>query len=106
MVATARTLAPNTGEWQGSLEETVERIRASGGRAHAVACDVTVEADVKSTVERVRSEIGAVDVLINNAGLSVRGSIVDMSVRRLRPGDDGERAWAVPDVQVHCADND
>ena len=80
MVATARTLAPNTGEWQGSLEETVERIKASGGRAHAIACDVTQEADVKSMVERVNSEIGAVDVLINNAGLSVRGSIVDMSV--------------------------
>ena len=80
VVATARTLAPNTGEWQGSLEETVERIKASGGRAHAIACDVTQEADVKSTVERVNSEIGAVDVLINNAGLSVRGSIVDMSV--------------------------
>ena len=80
VVATARTLAPNTGEWQGSLEETVERIKASGGRAHAIACDVTQEAAVKSTVERVNSEIGAVDVLINNAGLSVRGSIVDMSV--------------------------
>ena len=80
VVATARTLAPNTGEWQGSLEETVERIKASGGRAHAIACDVTQEDDVKSMVERVNSEIGAVDVLINNAGLSVRGSIVDMSV--------------------------
>ena len=80
VVATARTLTPNTGEWQGSLEETVERIKASGGRAHAIACDVTQEADVKSTVERVNSEIGAVGVLINNAGLSVRGSIVDMSV--------------------------
>ena len=80
VVATARTLAPNTGEWKGSLEETVERIKASGGRAHAIAGDVTQEGDVKSMVGQVNSEIGAVDVLINNAGLSIRGSIVDMSV--------------------------
>ena len=80
MVATARTLAPNTGEWKGSLEETVERIKASGGRALAIAGDVAVEDDVKSIVERVHSEVGPVDVLINNAGLSIRGSIVDMSV--------------------------
>ena len=80
VVAVARTLAPNTGEWQGSLDETVERIGESGGRAVAMACDVTVEADVKSMVDRVRSEVGPVDVLINNAGLSIKGSIVDISV--------------------------
>ena len=80
VAAVARTLAPGTGEGAGSLEETVERIRASGGRAVAIACDVTDEADVKAMVGRVESEAGVVDVLINNAGLSIRGSIVDMSV--------------------------
>lgn len=80
VAAVARTISANTGEWQGSLEETVERIRASGGRALAIGCDVTDEADVKAMVSRVEGEVGAVDVLINNAGLSIRGSIVDMSV--------------------------
>ena len=80
VVAVARTLAPNTGEWQGSLQETVERIKESGGSALAIACDVTDESDVKEMVSRVESEAGPVDVLINNAGLSIRGSIVDMSV--------------------------
>ena len=80
VAAVARTLAPGTGEGAGSLEETVERIRESGGRAVAIACDVTDEADVKAMVERVESEVRVVDVLINNAGLSIRGSIVDMSV--------------------------
>ena len=80
VAAVARTLAPNTGEWQGSLQETVERIKESGGRALALGCDVTDEADVKEMVKRVEEEVGPVDVLINNAGLSIRGSIVDMSV--------------------------
>lgn len=80
VVAVARTLAPNMGEWQGSLEETVGQIRESGRRALAIACDVTDEAEVDAMVERVKLEVGAVDVLINNAGLSIRGSIVEMSV--------------------------
>ena len=80
VAAVARTISPDTGEWKGSLEETVERIRESGCRALAIGCDVTDEADVKAMIERVESEAGGVDVLINNAGLSIRGSIVDMSV--------------------------
>lgn len=80
VAAVARTLTPGTGEGAGSLEETVERIRESGGRAVGIGCDVTDEADVKAMVERVESEAGAVDVLINNAGLSIRGTIEDMSV--------------------------
>ena len=79
VAATARTLAPNTGDGAGSLEETVGRIRASGGRAIAIACDISKEDDVRAMVDRVGSEAGPVDVLINNAGLSIRGSIVDMS---------------------------
>ena len=81
VAAVARTLAPNTGDWEGSLEETVEKIRESGGRALAIACDVTDEPEVKAMVERVESEAGPVDVLVNNAGLSIRGSIVDLSVK-------------------------
>ena len=80
VAAVARTLAPDTGEGAGSLEETVERIRESGGRALAIGCDVTDEADVKAMIERVESEAGVVDVLINNAGISIHGSIVDLSV--------------------------
>ena len=80
VAATARTLTPNTGDGAGSLEETVGRIRESGGRAHAYACDISEEDQVRSMVERVKSEAGAVDVLINNAGLSIKGSIADMSV--------------------------
>lgn len=79
VAAVARTLAPGTGEGAGSLQETVEKIRESGGRALAIGCDVTDEADVRAMVERVELEVGEVDVLINNAGISIHGSIVDLS---------------------------
>jgi gluconate 5-dehydrogenase len=41
-----------------------------GVRALGMRCDVRAEADVAAVVERTRDELGAVDVLVNNAGTS------------------------------------
>jgi 3-oxoacyl-[acyl-carrier protein] reductase len=49
-------------------EETVEEIRGLGRRALAVRCDVTERAEVDAAVARAVEELGAVDVLVNNAG--------------------------------------
>ena len=49
-------------------EETVEEIRALGRRGIAVRCDVTERAEVDAAVERTVSELGAVDILVSNAG--------------------------------------
>jgi 3-oxoacyl-[acyl-carrier protein] reductase len=49
-------------------ESTAEEIRAMGRRALALKCDVTDREQVAATVARVVDELGAVDVLINNAG--------------------------------------
>ncbi len=48
--------------------ETAQAVRAAGGRASAVALDVTDAASVDGGVERVASELGPVDVLVNCAG--------------------------------------
>lgn len=79
VVAVARTLKSGSGEWEGSLEETVNQINQSGGTVIAIACDVTQEADVESMVNKATADVGPIDVLINNAGLSIKGSIVDLS---------------------------
>src|SRR5438067_11076705 len=50
------------------LEEKAERIAAMGRRALAVPCDVTVDEDIVRCVERTITELGAIDVLVNNAG--------------------------------------
>src|SRR3954454_15283997 len=51
---------------------TVEAIEADGGRALAVACDVTDSAAVNAAAERVVAELGRVDVLVNSAGMAFR----------------------------------
>lgn len=54
-------------EW---LTETVETFRGKGFNVEGVTCDVAVEADVQSVVDATIEKFGAVDVLINNAGIS------------------------------------
>ena len=50
-------------------EETVAQIRAAGGEAAAIGADVTNAAEVRALGERVSSEFGGADVLVNNAGV-------------------------------------
>jgi len=50
-------------------EATAREVRDAGGRAIAVACDVSRADQVKAAVEATVSEFGKLDVLYNNAGL-------------------------------------
>ena len=54
---------------EGSAEETVAQIRAAGGEAAAIGADVTNGAQVRALGERISSEFGGTDVLVNNAGV-------------------------------------
>ncbi len=72
--AIAKTFA-NFGAWVGVLDKnesgatsTAASIRESGGNALAVATDVTRPDDVAMASERILSERGSVDVLVNNVG--------------------------------------
>jgi 3-oxoacyl-[acyl-carrier protein] reductase len=49
-------------------------------RGHAVAGDVTCEADVETAVEDIREHFGPIDILINNAGITGRaGKLWELS---------------------------
>ena len=50
-------------------EQTLAEIRALGGEAVAIAADVRKAAEVRALGDRVSSEFGGVDVLVNNAGV-------------------------------------
>ena len=86
----------------GSGEETVERVRAAGGEATVFRCDVADEASVREAVAATMARYGGVDVLYNNAGIMPEDdhSVTDTSVEIVGPGDGGERARAIPLLQV------
>jgi 3-oxoacyl-[acyl-carrier protein] reductase len=51
----------------------------TGTRPPAIPCDVAREADVQRLIERAVAEVGAIDVLVNNAGLGGTANVVDMT---------------------------
>ena len=53
-------------------EAAVESILATGGRASAIAVDVTDEADCQAMVASTLNAYGRLDILINNAGINIR----------------------------------
>ncbi|GAA3805468.1 SDR family oxidoreductase [Streptomyces coacervatus] len=57
------------------LEAGVEKIRADGGQALAVAADVTDDASVAAAVERIHEAYGTVDLVVNNAGVMLPNPI-------------------------------
>jgi len=58
------------GTWE-ELARAAEAIRAAGGRAHPVTCDVTNRAEVESMVAETVDRFGGLDILVNNAGCAV-----------------------------------
>jgi len=54
-----------------AAQAVAAQIREAGGRAEAVRCDITDRASVDAAVEQVQALLGAVDVLVNNAGWDV-----------------------------------
>ena len=59
--------------------ELVETLRAAGGRAIAAQCDVSQAPAVAKMVEQVKSALGPVDILINNAGIAITRGVDDLS---------------------------
>ncbi|WP_306575213.1 3-hydroxybutyrate dehydrogenase [Oligella urethralis] len=58
-----------------AAQQVVEEIEAAGGRALAIAMDVTREDEVNQGVEALVQAFGAIDVLISNAGIQIIESI-------------------------------
>lgn len=53
-----------------AARETVEAVEALGRRAHAWKCDVANAEECAAVCKEVASELGCVDVLVNNAGVT------------------------------------
>ena len=59
-----------------------------GRRAVGMAADVTQQDDVNAMVARALEEFGRIDILINNAGVNIRGSIDELTYEQFKEVQD------------------
>lgn len=74
------------GRTKSKLEETAQEIVARGGRAVAIAGDVSDESAVIGIVGKVVDELGGLQILVNNAQEYAFGSIAEMDLAELEAG--------------------
>ena len=62
------------------LGQAAEELSALAGQpVFSMPCDVTQEAEVQQLVATAENRLGAIDVLVNNAGLGGTAQLVDMT---------------------------
>lgn len=64
------------------LEEVREEIEARGGKALAIACDVTDSDDVEKVVRETEEAFGGIDVLVNNSGATWGAPAAEMPLEK------------------------
>lgn len=74
-----------TSRHQDEIDDAAEKIRKeTGRRVLALESDVTDRQAVESMVERTLDELGRIDILINNAGINYRTSLLDVDDEKWR----------------------
>ncbi|MDR3286731.1 MAG: glucose 1-dehydrogenase [Prevotellaceae bacterium] len=61
------------------LDELADELTKTGVQVLPVSCDVTDEQQIKSAIDQVISKFGKIDILLNNAGVAVRGGVHQLS---------------------------
>lgn len=66
------------------LEKIAEEISQQSDRVLCVKTDVTKEEDCKNLIDKAVAHFGRIDVLVNNAGISMRAVFKDMDLKVMR----------------------
>jgi 3-oxoacyl-[acyl-carrier protein] reductase len=72
-------LAVNYVSKKKAAQSTVERIMALGRKAIAVQADVSVSSEVNRMVQHVQSELGEIEILVNNAAIAKKRTIEEVT---------------------------
>lgn len=69
---------------EGALRSVSDELRARGIRCAAIRCDVTSQNDCAAAVDAIHAQLGGIDVLVNNAGVTLLSTIASLPLDALR----------------------
>ena len=84
VAVTARTVEEGDHPLEGSLSGTVRSITDAGGTALAVAADLARQEDRRRIVDTVATELGPIDILVNNAAITYFEPVAGFDERHYR----------------------
>ncbi len=84
VVVTARTVDPEESKLAGTIHETAEKIRRSGGAAIATAADLSKASERERLVIETLDQVGSIDVLVNNAAVTYFIPVVDFGPKQFQ----------------------
>ena len=67
---------------QAAAEETLRHIEQAGGKGQVIQADVSSPADIQKLVDQTVRAFGRLDVMVNNAGMETRTSLLDTTERQ------------------------
>jgi NAD(P)-dependent dehydrogenase (short-subunit alcohol dehydrogenase family) len=88
IVATARSSSDSPGKLPGTVDETASMVEAAGRKVMSVGMDVRDEDAVNALAERVYTEWGRCDLLVNNAAIAPPGWSLQEPTKRWRQAVD------------------
>jgi NAD(P)-dependent dehydrogenase (short-subunit alcohol dehydrogenase family) len=101
VVIAARTVAPRR-TLEGTIFQTVDMIKAEGGHAIAIGCDVGNPDDIRNLVEETIGEFGQLDIVVNNAADMTGHELepmVEAMLGRSDPGTESAASAAKPSIR-------
>jgi NAD(P)-dependent dehydrogenase (short-subunit alcohol dehydrogenase family) len=84
VAVTARTTQQRDERLPGTIHETASAITDAGGRAIAIAADLSVQEDRERIIREAEAELGPIDILVNNAAVTYFIPVDDFPEKRYR----------------------
>jgi citronellol/citronellal dehydrogenase len=82
VVPSARTAQPSDHIFDGTINETADRIRDCGGDAFAVQCNLADSDDRENLIRETQQQYGPVDILVSNAAITYFIPVLDFPGKR------------------------
>jgi NAD(P)-dependent dehydrogenase (short-subunit alcohol dehydrogenase family) len=67
-----------TGRTQATLDEVAKEVRCSRAKVLPLSCDVTQKQEIQELQRRIANDLGAVQILVNNAGIAPAAAFLEM----------------------------